>query len=76
VIDGVNKMMDIYRIAKQSLHNSSKSYILRLRESRAPKIFKKAYDDLSKQLKNTKKSLEDEIEKAYRKDYFFYIIMK
>jgi hypothetical protein len=40
---------------------------------RAPKKVAKEYEDLRKQLKNTKKSLEDEIGDAYRKDYFFQI---
>jgi len=41
--------------------------------NRAPKKIGKKYADLCKQLKNAKKSLEDEIEDAYRKDYFFRI---
>jgi hypothetical protein len=40
---------------------------------RAPKRIKKEHDDLRKQLTNTKKSLRDEIENTYRKDYFFRI---
>jgi hypothetical protein len=39
----------------------------------APKKIGKEYDDLRKQLTNAKKSLKDEIEDAYRKDYFFRI---
>ncbi|KFZ13518.1 hypothetical protein V501_03674 [Pseudogymnoascus sp. VKM F-4519 (FW-2642)] len=38
---------------------------------RAPKKIGKEYEDLRKQLTNT--SLKDEIEDAYRKDYFFRI---
>lgn len=39
---------------------------------RAPKKVRKEYEeDLRKQVKNTKMSLEDEIGGAYRKDYFF-----
>ena len=41
--------------------------------NRAPEKIGKKYADLCKQLKNAKKSLEDEIEDAYRKDYFFRI---
>jgi hypothetical protein len=40
---------------------------------RAPKRIGKKHDDLRKQLTNSKKSLRDEIENAYRKDYFFRI---
>jgi hypothetical protein len=40
---------------------------------RAPKKIKKEHDDLRKGLTNAKKSLRDEIDKAYRKDYFFRI---
>lgn len=40
---------------------------------RAPKRIKKEPDDLHKGLTNAKKSLRDEIDKAYRKDYFFHI---
>jgi len=39
----------------------------------APKTIGKEHDKLRKQLKNAKKSLEDEIKDAYRKDYFFCI---
>jgi predicted phage-related endonuclease len=39
----------------------------------APKKIRKEYDDLWKQLTNAKKSLKDEIEDVYRKDYFFHI---
>jgi len=37
------------------------------------KKIKKEYKDLSKELTNAKKSLRDDINKAYWKDYFFYI---
>jgi len=40
---------------------------------RAPKEIKKEHKDLSKELTNAKKSLRDDIDKAYRKDYFFRI---
>jgi hypothetical protein len=40
---------------------------------RAPKKIREKYTDLSKQLINTKKSLKNEINKKYRKDYFFRI---
>jgi hypothetical protein len=40
---------------------------------RAPKGIKEKHDNLRKQLRNTKKNLKDEIEKAYRSDYFFRI---
>jgi intergrase/recombinase len=36
----------------------------------------KEHDNLCKQLTNTKKSLKDKIENAYRKDYFFCIYNK
>ena len=39
----------------------------------APKKIKKKHKDLSKELTNTKKSLRDDINKAYKKDYFFCI---
>ena len=39
---------------------------------RAPKMMKTEHDDLRKQLTNVKKSLGDEIKKAYRKDCFSY----
>ena len=41
--------------------------------NQAPKEIKKEYEDLRKQLTNAKKSLKDEIEDTYRKDYFFRI---
>jgi hypothetical protein len=34
---------------------------------------KEKHDNLRKQLRNAKKNLKDEIEKAYRSDYFFRI---
>jgi Protein of unknown function (DUF3435) len=40
---------------------------------RAPKKIKKEHKDLGKELTNAKKSLRDDIDKAYRKDYFFRI---
>ena len=40
---------------------------------RAPKKIGEKYTELSKQLKNAKKSLKDEMDKEYRKDYFFRI---
>jgi hypothetical protein len=40
---------------------------------RAPKKIKKEHKDLGKELTNAKKSLRDDIDKAYRKDYFFCI---
>ena len=43
---------------------------------RAPKKTREKYTDLSKQLTNTKKSLKDEINKKYRKNYFFRIYNK
>jgi hypothetical protein len=36
-------------------------------------IIKEKHDDLRKQLRNAKKNVKDEIEKAYRSDYFFCI---
>jgi hypothetical protein len=40
---------------------------------RAPEMIRKEHNDLRKQLKNAKKSLKDEMDKAYRKEYFFNI---
>jgi hypothetical protein len=40
---------------------------------RAPKEIREAHNKLGQQLKNAKKSLEDELEAEHRKDYFFYI---
>ena len=40
---------------------------------RALKGIKEKHDDLRRQLQNAKKNLKDEIEKAYRSDYFFHI---
>jgi len=40
---------------------------------RAPKGEKQEHDELGKKLKSEKKSLEDELHKAYRKDYFFRV---
>lgn len=37
----------------------------------APPTIRKQYDDLAKEVKNMKKNLRDEINKAYRKDYFY-----
>jgi hypothetical protein len=37
------------------------------------KKIKKEHKDLGKELTNAKKSLRDDIDKAYRKDYFFRI---
>jgi hypothetical protein len=39
----------------------------------APKAIRKQYEDVRKSLTNTKKSLKDEIEKEFRKDYFFRV---
>jgi hypothetical protein len=39
----------------------------------ASKKIKKEHKDLGKELTNAKKSLRDDIDKAYRKDYFFCI---
>jgi signal recognition particle GTPase len=40
---------------------------------RAPEEIQKEYEDLRKQLTNAKKSLKDEINDVYMKDYFFRI---
>jgi hypothetical protein len=37
------------------------------------KGIKEKHNDLCKQLRNAKKNLKNEIEKAYRSNYFFYI---
>ncbi|TGO45212.1 hypothetical protein BCON_0412g00040 [Botryotinia convoluta] len=39
----------------------------------APKTIRMQYEDLRKNLMNAKKSLKDEIEKEFRKDYFFRV---
>jgi len=39
----------------------------------ALKWIREKHNNLRKQLKNAKKNLKDEIEKAYRSDYFFRI---
>lgn len=39
----------------------------------APKMIRIQYEDLRKNLTNAKKSLKDEIEKEFRKDYFFRV---
>jgi septal ring factor EnvC (AmiA/AmiB activator) len=44
--------------------------------NRAPKEIREAYKKLGQQLKNTTKSLEDELKAEHRKDYFFYIYNK
>jgi transcription initiation factor IIE alpha subunit len=41
--------------------------------NRAPKEIRKAHEKLGQQLKNTTKSLEDELEAEHRKDYFFCV---
>jgi hypothetical protein len=41
--------------------------------NRAPEEIREAHKKLGQQLKNAKKSLEDELEAEHRKDYFFYI---
>jgi hypothetical protein len=51
----------------------SPDYVLR---HRCRDRIKEKHNDLYKQLKNTKKNLKDEIEKAYKSDYFFCIYNK
>jgi hypothetical protein len=61
-------IVDLERRAKE-LHTEIKWEYRFIKQ--APKKVAKEYKDLRKRLKNAKKSLEDEIGEAYRKDYFF-----
>jgi len=61
---------DLERRVKQSHIQIKREYKF---IKRAPKKIKKEHKDLGKELTNAKKSLRDDIDKAYRKDYFFRI---
>ena len=55
----------------KELHTKLKSEYKFIKQ--APKGIKEKHNDLCKQLRNAKKNLKDEIEKAYKSDYFFCI---